>query len=738
MSRVCPVCDKKIDSTELYDEHMLEHVGDLNQNSTKESDENFHTTYSYDEKISQVDLSKIFSGEKFEKLTEKKILQIIDDRERLNRQNFVEKIKKINEKNPFIYLPHFLDDFIQGMPTHELEDKYHIWNWMDHRVVTHNILEFNEYRYISTKYDDPLELNLKNFEWRDKYKNLEDNCKFFKDELKELIFNNVLYAGIIFLLMDKELEQKEIVGEIERIKDHYDLYNFLNTGGYTSQKLIDDFDNLLETDLENRIDSILSSLKQESVIKRAGKGTRRLITGFNMDSIKKNILQELKSKNRLSYISLRNLMTEKFPGLRLIPKFNVFESSWRELESEEEISIEYVSSKRNDFVFFLNETHKKISIDIHNIEVEQKKIPFVGRKIDADQFIIELLELDKGDFDDADDQVTRMAGLVLAESVKIQSPHEKISDFDFTIDIKNYDFRPEQLEAIAKLNFKINSEILHVKVMIDEKLSFKKYLELKNKIPLNEQGTIITFQALSAQIKNDMKNDATIQIIDEEGVRIWVSITPQIPARVNSISKITFDPLSKLENKIVKVSSVFYETGFAIVNVFPEMNEETVLARTLEEIPLFVGGANNFNEYADMYSDFLTTLFTTSSYDDVIDGIFKNEFKDVSNSVDFFKFEFDYNVVELNFSHYNKRDIFNCNCIKYAENNLNFCKHMITALDYLFRYHSKQNEIREKLEIWITANISIILDRLDVTEENDANAEVADFIFGKLKLMKDL
>ena len=147
---------------------------------------------------------------------------------------------------------------------------------------------------------------------------------------------------------------------------------------------------------------------------------------------------------------------------------------------------------------------------------------------------------------------------------------------------------------------------------------------------------------------------------------------------------------------------------------------------------------NNFNEYADEYSNFLTTLFTASSYDDVIDGILKNKFKDVSYSADFFKFEFDYNIVELNFARYNKRDIFNCNCIKYAENNLNFCKHLITALDYLFRYHSKENEIREKLEIWITANISIILDRLDVSEENDANAEVADFIFGKLKLMKDL
>ena len=307
--------------------------------------------------------------------------------------------------------------------------------------------------------------------------------------------------------------------------------------------------------------------------------------------------------------------------------------------------------------------------------------------------------------------------------------------------MQNYAFRPEQIEAIGKLDFRPHDGrefgILHVKVMIDEKLSFKKYLELKNKIPPNEQGTIITFQALSAQINEDMKNDATIQIIDEEGVRIWVSITPQIPARVNSISKITFDPLSKLENKIVKVSSVFYETGFAIVNVFPEMNEETVLARTLEEIPLFVGGANNFNEYADEYSDFLTVLFTTSNYDDVIDGIFKNKFDHVMKN-SFFKFEFDYNVVELNFAHSNKRDIFNCNCIKYAENNLKFCSHLISALDYVFRHTSKQNRLRKVLEIWVTENISVILDRLEITKENYNDGEISDFIEGKFKILTDL
>jgi hypothetical protein len=59
-------------------------------------------------------------------------------------------------------------------------------------------------------------------------------------------------------------------------------------------------------------------------------------------------------------------------------------------------------------------------------------------------------------------------------------------------------------------------------------------------------------------------------------------------------------------------------------------------------------------------------------------------------------------------------------------------------LDYVFRNTSKQNKLRDALGIWIKENISIVLDRLDVTEENVVNAEVADFVSGKFKLIKDL
>jgi len=743
MNHKCIICDKGFENDESLKKHIDEHLSE--SALSKPQDEFIDTDYSFKEENNLIDFKKIFSEEKFERLIESKINKISDVQEIIKRRSFVEEIKKISQKNPFCYPRYFLDDYVDGMSTHDLQEKYHIWFWMDLHNITHNVLKLDENRYTSRKYDEDeneirvaKSLNLKIVGWKEKYVTFQENSEFFKDEIDSLFFDNILRAEILFLLMDDELDIEEIITFCKKLKGHYDLFHFVDSKQFGKNPiLIDSFNEILENNLEDRVNEIFIGLKKENILIRSKKDPKKYEVNFSIDDIKIAIIKELKISKQMKYNLIRNKITIKFPGLRLIPKFGIFEQSWMELKKEKVIHISYPTSSRlEDSVLFFNEFYQKIEVDIHNFETEQKKIPFVGRKIDPEQFIMELLELDKGDFDDADDQVTRLAGLVLAESVKIQSPHEKIKDFDFTIDLKNYNFRPEQIEAISKLNFEINSEILHVKVMIDEKLSFTKYLELKNKIPSNEQGTIITFRKISDQIKNDMKNDSTIQIIDEEGVKTWVSITPQIPARVNSVSKITFDPLSKLEHKIVKVNSVFYETGIALVNVFPEMNEVTVLARTLEEIPLFVEDANNFNEFADHYSNFLTILFTTSTYDDVIDGIFKNKFNDESKNL-FFKIEFDYNTVELVLNGSTKHDIFNCNCIKYAENNLKFCTHLVSTLDYIFRYTSKQNKLRDILGIWIKENISIILDKLEITKENYDNKEISDFIRGKFKILTD-
>ena len=738
MRNKCLICDKKFTNEKLLKSHEEKHLDESILNRPKEN--STETDVSFQKKNRSVSIKKNFSEEKFEKLIESKMINVSDVKEIATRQNFIEQIKKINRKNPFCYLPYFVKDFISGTSLKDLENKYHISYWMDLYNIANKILGFSEERYTSRKYDNALELNLKIINWNKKYQELKVNCKFFKNEVDELIFDNVLQAKIIFSLMDKELEKNEIATECKELKNQYDLFHFID------ESLANSFNEVLEDGLENRINNILSGLKEEKIVTRSTLDPKKLTVVFSINKIKKYIIRELKIKEKIAYVSLQTKTLDQFQALKLIPKFGVFDTAWTELEKEGIIHIEYRSSRGNDFIIFLNEDYLKIQKEIQSLDTDANKIPFKGRKITPEQFIEELLELEKGDFEDADDQVTRLAGLFLAESVKLQSTHEDIPEFDFRINLTNYDFRSEQSDVMKKLNLKINSEIFHVKVMINENLNLTKYNELKEKLPEHEQAIIITFEKIPSNIKKLLENDPTIQVIDKEGVKIWVSITSRLPARVNSLCKIYQDPLSRLENKLVRVNSIFYETGIALVNIIPEMNEATVLARCLQEIPLFESKASDFELYSKNYLRFLKILSSLAKNDDLIQGFFEQ--KIIGNPQILrrnFEFNFGYNTVKIYLSDYNKKNIINCSCMQWQENPLYLCPHLISALDHTARiksfldesWENDQNYLNSSLVAIMGENMSLILDKLGMYDDEcatDERLKISNFIFGISKL----
>jgi len=247
------------------------------------------------------------------------------------------------------------------------------------------------------------------------------------------------------------------------------------------------------------------------------------------------------------------------------------------------------------------------------------------------------------------------------------------------------------------------------------------YNKLREKIPPNEQGVIITFQKIPNRIQKELDKNNTIQIIDEEGVRTWVSITANIPARVNSISKITFDPLSKLENKIVKIDSMFYETGMAIVSVLPEMNEETVLARTLEEIELPEADASTFNDFSRNYLEFLGIIHEISNESDIFSAFFKNKFQVIDRPTEAScKIKFENHEVNIQLNRPQLSDVLQCTCFKWIEDRSHLCEHLIASLDWIARnskyFHPTLNDryiaIEHALEVFLAENISADLDNL--------------------------
>jgi hypothetical protein len=736
MNHKCPICNEEFHSLDVFDEHIENHKNEsILNNSPKISLD----TPNDEKPVNQINLEKIFDKEKFEKLTESKIHKITDIEESISRRNFIEQVKKIYQKNPFCYLPNFIKNLINGIAVGKLQDKYHFHNHIELQSIVKNILNFKEDRYRLAQYPNAFELNLQILGWKEKYENLQNNFNFFNDELVELFFGNVLQAYIILILMDKYLERDEIYKQCLELKFSYEFFRFID------KSLENKFNNLLNNNLKHRIDSLLDELVSQKIIYFKNTETKKLKSSLNMDDIKNNIKKQLISNDGvLTQGSLETLVNIEFPILKLIPGMNIFDASLDELDRQNLIHKEQLGYQQNNFQIFLSADFKKIESDIKYLE-NTGNIPFKGREITPEKFISELLELEKGDFDDHDDQVTRIAGLVLAESVKLQSAHEKIKEYDFSMNVTDYRFRRDQIEAMAKLDFRIESKILHVKVMIDEILDLETYENLREKLPVDEQGIVVSFKNIPRDVKELLENDSKIQIIDEEGVLTWVSITSKVPARVNSISKIYIDPLSKLENKIVKVNSVFYEKGIALVTVFPEMNEITVLARSLEEIPLFESTPSDFNLISKNYFEFLKTLSILTTRSDWDIGFFENKFEDKSlNSKTKFELKFDYSTVNLSLLQYEKQDIFKCNCMRYAENQLQFCSHLVSTLDHVFRYFlfgasERSNSMKKALKLLIQENIVIILDRLGIELDDGelcGDQRILDFVSGMLLTKK--
>jgi len=147
--------------------------------------------------------------------------------------------------------------------------------------------------------------------------------------------------------------------------------------------------------------------------------------------------------------------------------------------------------------------------------------------------------------------------------------------------------------------------------------------------------------------------------------------------------KISLDPLSKLENKIVKVNSVFYEKGIALVTVFPEMNEETVLVRNLEEIPISPCHARLYSSNIKNYYDFLKILAHISDSEEFTMGIFNN---DVSSSkIDGVCCKNEYESIKTTIYFYGKisEKTCHCSCLRFADDSIKLCRHLISSFNQL-------------------------------------------------------
>ena len=676
----CPICDELFLDKNLFLQHIEEHKANSILNKTPEPAQIWKK--SLNKRAVRMNLGNFFIREGFEETTRKKMMGVDDAHELVHRNNFVDQVKKITSKHPFVYIPYLIKDLFDGASSTDLLKRYHLLNHLELKNIVQQVLGFDRDRYQRKHYDNAFAMNMKVPAWKEKYEVLQDNCKFFKNEIVDLAFHNVLRSFILVCItdyVDTGISRKHMLRVSESLKQSYDLFKFID------DELKSSFEVFYERNFEQTVQDIIDGLITAKILRRKP-GTLNMIVGkMSLDRLKKSIVQSLKYNNGSKTEStLRTEIKYEYPSLQLLPGLGVWDAALKELIHESIIQIKFKHNFRHSSIVFLNENYQKIQQQIRMFG--EYNVEFHGRKISSDLFIDELKELEKGDFGDKDDQVTRIAGLMLAESVKLQAPHESIPQFDFSIDVTNYHFRDEQIDAMRKMNFKINSNIFHYRVMLTEALTPAKYDDLRSRLPANEHGVVITFEEIPDNVQARLDVDDTIQIINEEGIRIWISITSKIPARVGSVTKLHSDPISKLEKKLVKVNLLNYEDGLASVTVLPDNYEVTVLSRSLEEVVLSEIRPKHFELFTSRYLEFLNVLVNLTTSDNLASGLFGMKlYESTPISASKFALNFRYNQTILNLDQQNKNDMFYCDCMQWIEDRSHLCPHLVYSLDHVTR-----------------------------------------------------
>ncbi len=533
------------------------------------------------------------------------IITSMNTEDMVHAHKFVNMVVKTTKKYPLLFLPTFIEDFINGTFSIKIIKKY-------------DLLDFNNFSMLLTSFGlkskrikDPnnnnKEKNLQDSKQYSQYQFFSKYANMLNKPLENLLNYNILQTIVSFSILKNTYIADRNIQDLV-----IEAYNSINSKIVilSDQDKRDSFEKYLNDNVHIKINDIILDLNEKGfVITREGD----VSLSPKYSKINEYIHELVKNeKDGISYSSFQRRLRKEFPLLRLASNTSIFDNILDELESRNNIV------RKKAFWKYSPNNDQLFTTENYNVKIEQIKLnvlhagrtKFFGRNVTPDQFIMELKSMEIGDLDDIDDQVTRIAGLVLSDAAVLRSTREDLQEFDFIIDLTNYNFRPAQKEIMKRLDFQVTSNIFHCKVMIDDKVTVDVISSLRNIVPVGEQGVIFTCESVEDDVLNMVKIDRKIQIIEENGIRDWCKITPIIPCRRNSVAKVMYGDIG---GKIVRVKSLNYESGLATVETIPGNIENMLSIGCLREISPNVYDPVDFDTASEKYYDFLYRLADSSS-----------------------------------------------------------------------------------------------------------------------------
>jgi hypothetical protein len=614
----------------------------------------------------------------FERITNSKLSDCSDTEEIIRHKKFILIVDKLVCKFPFLKINEFIEEFVNGQYTKHFFPKYNFSKKSDfamclRKTALNMPAKREKYLSESNKSDYSRHINLKKTSIFTSYNFLKSECDYFQEELL-FLYNYNWVRSIVLINYLKNISSLEEIIKNNAIID-------VNKSEHFNLKLNSDQIDILE----NSFDEIKNELYAKKMIQYF---ENTYVLDVNFDSIEYSIKQIVEDEiEGITYGNLVPKLFEKHKFISFIPHYdllNILLTGYVDLGF---FKVEYgfKDSDQTEHRYFTitNYENQKLSGQT------AQNLPFYGRQNDPHQFIQDIKYLRKGDFDDDDDQVTRIAGLILAGTQNMVSETEDFSQFDFAVNMTGFKPTKEQEKIMmqSKLVLLPETKIIHIKVMVNEQVDLETVKSIQKILPEKQQAMIISFENVSDEITSLISNDHAIQIIDKKVLQLWAEITPEIPCRKGSVVKIM---QGQYIGKIAKLNHIDYTTGKASVKIIGLDEEKVVQIGSLKEINLFDDPI--LDEHILLYTnyfEFLNILHNKSSNIEFNKALFNQE-----NNCDEFVIPRDDWTLKKDvafasvYGNINSRirangkkfeNKFSCSC-EYFQNENNLCFHLISLL----------------------------------------------------------
>lgn len=598
--------------------------------------------------------------------------------------NFIKISDEILKKYPLIFLKDLLEDYVLGISDQTILIKYGFTRRGQFKSIFydahHKMVDSFDFKSMRTTIGaNSKQTNFRKPKFYEQYKRCRDGCDFFEDELSELFIKNIIQGSIILMLIDseKEIEAKDIINNISEIfqkqKQKFSILKNISLVELVEKKINDGATELIEEILIEliAIDSFESNYENNTHkipnIKTMLTNNVNVILAKEIDGIRRD--------------KLEITIIDEMPLLKYIPNRELFDKICEELEEKKILQLQKEhgnKSPQGDNLFLIKNFKQKKS---------HKDERFFGRKNDAWEFVHQIVKLEKGDFDDKDDQVTRIAGLILTQSGLKSTPRGDLEEFDFIVNLDDFEPNEEQQKVMKKSDFKITAKKMHVKVMINESITLELIKKIKNGINDDDQAVLISFKEIDGKIKQNIAN-SKIQIVNREALRDWAATVPYIPSRTGSVVKIQN---GIYVGRIGKINNINYASGITSFSMIPDTGiEYNTQIGDLEEIELFESDVDDVEQIFKNYIEFLNLIcnlsenkiFEKSIYNPKL-GQIKIKYKTDLNEKEWsWTSTVEEILTEINLNGVNKNKIMcTCEYWKINEPKKFFCEHIIALLN---------------------------------------------------------